>query len=84
MPGKKIEIIQEGNRFSMQLIEGDRRTVIASDRDGAALNYSWWLNPTIFDLAKTLKLWDCTDTQIRDTYEQLLSGRDTRLELVIP
>jgi hypothetical protein len=84
MPGKKIEIIQEGTRFTMRLIEGDRPTVIASDQDGSALDYPWWQNPTIFDLAKMLKLWNCSDTQIREAYEQLLSGHATRLELDIP
>jgi hypothetical protein len=84
MPNKKIEIIQEGNRFTMQLIEGERRSVLASDQTGAALDYSWWLNPIIFDLAQTLRDWNCSDAQIRQAYEHLLSGRPTHLKFDLP
>jgi hypothetical protein len=83
MPGKKIKIIQQGNRFTMELIEGDKISVLVSDHDGTALNYSWWLNPTIYNLAQNLKEYGCSDLQIREAYEDLLSGHDTHLELDI-
>lgn len=82
--GKKIEMVQTGGRFTMNLVEDGVRSVLASDQDGAVVGLSWWLNPTIFDLAAKLRTWKCSDAQIRQAYESLLSGRDTHLEFDLP
>ena len=82
---RKIEIVQNGNRFTLNMIEdGKQKSLLASDNAGAALDFSWWLDPTIFKLAEELKTWRCSDAQIREAYQSLLSGRDTHLELDIP
>jgi hypothetical protein len=81
---RKIEIIQTGNRFTMQLIEDGRCSVLFSDENGAAVGYAWWLNPTILDLARALRALKCSEAQIRQAYESLLPRRDTRLEFGLP
>jgi hypothetical protein len=84
MRDKKIAITQTGDRFTMELIEDGRRSVLANNESHADLNYRWWLNPMIFDLAEELRTWDCSDAQIRQAYVSLLSGRDTHIELDLP
>ena len=85
MRERKIEIVQSGRRFTMNMIEdGKQKSLLDSDKVGAALDYPWWLNPTIFNLAEELKTWKCSEAQIRQAYQSLLSGHDTHLELDIP
>ena len=85
MLGRKIQIIQRDGRFTMQLLEEGRlESVLATDKDGAAVGHQWWLNPPVFDLAARLRELRCSDAQIRQAYESLLSGKDTDLTLDLP
>ena len=85
MRDRKIQIIQQNDRFTMQLLElGRVKSVLATDRDGAVVAHRWWLNPIVFDLAATLREWRCSDAQVRQAYECLLSGNDTDLTLDLP
>jgi len=68
----------------MELIEDGRHSVLANNESQADLNYRWWLNPMIFDLVEELRTYWCSDAQIRQAFESLLSGRDTHLEFDLP
>ena len=84
MRDRKLEITQTGNRFTMELVEGGRRCLLFSDKDGAAVNHQWWLNPAMLNLPGALKNWGCSDAQIRQALESLTSGQDTHLTLDLP
>ena len=58
--------------------------VLATDRDSVPVGHRWWLDPTVFDLTQTLKEQNCSESQIRQVYESLLSGQDTHLVLEVP
>lgn len=81
---KAIEIKQVGDRFTMELVEGGRRSVLFSDKDGAPVGHQWWPNPALLNLPEELRNWGCTDAQIRKVIENLASGKDTNLTLDIP
>lgn len=65
----------------MELVEGNRRSVLASDKDAAVVGHRWWLNPVVYNLPEELKIWGCSDAQIRQALESLTSGKDTNLVL---
>ena len=83
MEQKKIEIHQTGGRFTMELVDGDRRSVLFSDKDGALVGHQWWLNPALLNLPEELRNRGCSDAQIRQALESLSSGKDTHFTLTL-
>ena len=78
---KQIQIIQQGGTFTMNLLEdGNFKAVLETD-SGRPVGIRWWLIPVVFDLTARLRECGCSDAQIRQAYESLLSGHDTNLTL---
>ena len=80
MVDTKIEIIQSGGRFTLQKVEDGQTVVLLSDNDGARAGSQWWLDPAI-NITEHLKGCGCSDVQIRQVIDSLLSGKDTNLSL---
>lgn len=85
MRDKKLQIIQKDDHFTMQLLENGRlKSVLMTDQTGPKVGHRWWLNPIVFNLAAAMKEWQCNDSQIRQAYESLLSGKNTDLTFDLP
>ena len=84
MKDRKIQIIQRNNTFTMNLLEdGQFKSTLETD-SGNQLPSQWWLNPIVFNLTERLRDAGCSDAQIRQAYDSLLSGHETHLELDLP
>lgn len=68
----------------MQHVKDGKTGVLLTDEGGAVVGHQWWLNPLMLDLIKEMRTWRCSDRQIREAYESLLSGHDTDLESDVP
>lgn len=84
MAENKIRIIQTGGRFTMQHVKDGKIYILFGDEGGAVVGHQWWLNPLMLDLLKEMRTWKCSDQQIREAYQSLLSGHDTDLEFDVP
>jgi hypothetical protein len=83
MVDTKIEIVQSGGRFTMQKVEDGQTVVLLSDKDGARTGNQWWLHPAI-NITAHLRGCGCSDVQIGQVIDSLLSGKDTNLSLDVP
>jgi hypothetical protein len=82
MKKRTLQIIQQNNTFTMNLLEdGEFKGTLES---GNQLTFQWWLNPRVFNLEERLRDNGCSDAQIRQAYDSLLSGHETNLELDLP
>ena len=83
MKKRQIQIIQRNNTFTMNLLE-DGQVKSTFETGSGNLPLRWWLIPIIFNLTERLRDNGCSDAQIRQAYESLLSGHETHLELDLP